>query len=169
MCGIAGIFHLDGRTTDDGLALHAMCESLIHRGPDGQGFLVDGPVRLTMRRLSIIDVDGGDQPISNESGTIHVILNGEIYNYVELRNALECCGHRFRTRSDTETIVHAYEQWGDDFVDRSVSHDLAHDAFGGVAQGGIGVTYFEQIVVRLFDSILNDPLDERGIEVAGHH
>ena len=71
-----------------------------------------------MRRLSIIDVDGGDQPISNESGTIHVILNGEIYNYVELRNALECCGHRFRTRSDTETIVHAYEQWGDDFVDR---------------------------------------------------
>lgn len=118
MCGIAGILHLDGRITDDALALHAMCESLIHRGPDGQGFLVDGPVRLTMRRLSIIDVDGGDQPISNESGTIHVILNGEIYNYVELRNTLECCGHRFRTRSDTETIVHAYEQWGDDFVDR---------------------------------------------------
>ena len=93
-----------------------MSESLIHRGPDGQGAFIRGPVRLTMRRLSIIDLQGGDQPMTNETGTIHVVFNGEIYNFAELRKSLAGYGHRFRTRSDTETIVHAYEQWGDDFV-----------------------------------------------------
>ncbi len=95
-----------------------MSEALIHRGPDGQGFLIRGPVRLTMRRLSIIDLQGGDQPMSNETGTVHVVFNGEIYNFAELRETLLSHGHQFRTRSDTETIVHAYEQWGDDFVSR---------------------------------------------------
>jgi asparagine synthase (glutamine-hydrolysing) len=93
-----------------------MRESLIHRGPDGHGSFIRGPVRLTMRRLSIIDLEGGDQPMSNETDTVHVVFNGEIYNFVELRESLTRLGHQFRTRSDTETIVHAYEQWGDDFV-----------------------------------------------------
>ena len=116
MCGIAGILRLDGQRPDDRAALRAMRESLLHRGPDGQGSFVRGPVRLTMRRLSIIDLDGGDQPMSNETDTVHVVFNGEIYNFAELRESLAGFGHRFRTRSDTETIVHAYEQWGDDFV-----------------------------------------------------
>ena len=93
-----------------------MRDSLIHRGPDGHGSFIRGPVRLTMRRLSIIDLEGGDQPMANETDTVHVVFNGEIYNFVELRESLAGLGHRFRTLSDTETIVHAYEQWGDDFV-----------------------------------------------------
>lgn len=116
MCGIAGILRLDERRPDDREALRAMRESLVHRGPDGHGSLIRGPVRLTMRRLSIIDLQGGDQPMTNETGTVHVVFNGEIYNFAELRETLRRHGHRFRTRSDTETIVHAYEQWGDDFV-----------------------------------------------------
>lgn len=117
MCGIAGILRLDERRPDDREALRAMRESLVHRGPDGHGTVIRGPVRLTMRRLSIIDLPGGDQPMTNEAGTVHVVFNGEIYNFPELRTILRGHGHRFRTRSDTETIVHAYEQWGDDFVD----------------------------------------------------
>ena len=118
MCGIAGILYLDGRTPDDRAALEGMRESLVHRGPDGHGSLIRSSVRLTMRRLSIIDLDGGGQPMTNESGTVHVVFNGEIYNFAELRDTLHRCGHQFRTRSDTETIVHAYEEWGDDFVTR---------------------------------------------------
>ena len=110
MCGIAGIFHMDGATPDDGNALEAMQRSLVHRGPDGHGSFVRGSVRLTMRRLSIIDVEGGVQPINNETDTVHVVLNGEIYNFQRLRETLEAHGHRFRTHSDTETIVHAYEE-----------------------------------------------------------
>ncbi|MDE2918788.1 MAG: asparagine synthase (glutamine-hydrolyzing) [Chloroflexota bacterium] len=94
----------------------AMSESLAHRGPDGEGMFIRGPVRLTMRRLSIIDLEGGEQPMTNETDSVHVVFNGEIYNFAELRESLVGYGHRFRTRSDTETIVHAYEQWGDDFV-----------------------------------------------------
>ena len=117
MCGIAGILRLDGRRPDDRAALRAMRESLVHRGPDGHGSFIRGPVRLTMRRLSIIDLEGGDQPISNETDTVQVVFNGEIYNFADLRDTLRGHGHQFRTQSDTETIVHAYEQWGDDFVD----------------------------------------------------
>ena len=109
---------MDGATPDDVKALEAMQQSLVHRGPDGHGSFVRGAVRLTMRRLSIIDVEGGVQPINNETDTVHVVLNGEIYNFQRLRETLEAHGHRFRTHSDTETIVHAYEEWGDAFVDR---------------------------------------------------
>ncbi len=116
MCGIAGILHLDGRMPDDRATLAAMSAALVHRGPDGHGTFTRGPVRLTMRRLSIIDLEGGDQPMTNESDTVHVVFNGEIYNFAELRDTLCGHGHEFRTRSDTETIVHAYEQWGDDFA-----------------------------------------------------
>lgn len=91
---------------------------LAHRGPDGDGHFWDGEIGLGHRRLSIIDVDGGAQPIGNEDGSLQVVFNGEIYNFVELRNELEGVGHTFKTRSDTEVIVHAYEQWGMDCVNR---------------------------------------------------
>jgi asparagine synthase (glutamine-hydrolysing) len=95
-----------------------MSATLVHRGPDSDGMLVDGPVGLAARRLKIIDLETGDQPIANEDGTVHVVQNGEIYNYRELRAALERAGHRFATRSDTEVLVHLYEEHGDSFAER---------------------------------------------------
>ncbi len=89
-----------------------MTSVIKHRGPDGEGLFIDGEVGLGHRRLSIIDVEGGAQPIGNEDGSLQIIFNGEIYNFVELRKELEAAGHKFKTRSDTEVIVHAYEQWG---------------------------------------------------------
>ena len=95
-----------------------MTDSIGHRGPDGVGYFVHNEVGLGHRRLSIIDVEGGAQPIGNEDGTVQVVFNGEIYNFIELRKELLSFGHVFKTRSDTEVIVHAYEQWGMDFVNR---------------------------------------------------
>lgn len=119
MCGITGIVSLDGATRIDGEALSAMNGAITHRGPDSEGRYVEpGAVGLAMRRLSIIDVAGGDQPIGNEDGTVQIVFNGEIYNFAALRAELEARGHRFATHSDTETIVHAYEQWGDACVER---------------------------------------------------
>ena len=114
MCGIAGFVDAapDGRP--DVSLVHRMCEVIRHRGPDDEGIHVEPGVGLGMRRLSIIDLAGGRQPIANETGTIRVVFNGEIYNYRELRAELEALGHSFRTSSDTESIVHAYEQWGVD-------------------------------------------------------
>lgn len=113
MCGITGYLRLDSRqpTLPD---LAAMTGIIAHRGPDDDGFYRDARVGLGMRRLSIIDLDTGKQPISNERGDIHVVYNGEIYNYRELREQLTTHGHTFRTQSDTETIAHGYEEWGDD-------------------------------------------------------
>jgi asparagine synthase (glutamine-hydrolysing) len=117
MCGIVGIHSLDGQRPIPMDVLAAMNRALTHRGPDSEGYHEDpGSVGLAMRRLSIIDVAGGDQPISNEDGTIWTVFNGEIYNFRELRSDLESRGHRFRTHSDTEAIVHAYEEYGDDCV-----------------------------------------------------
>jgi asparagine synthase (glutamine-hydrolysing) len=116
MCGIAGIVHADSEQRPDAGAVRRMCAVLAHRGPDGDGFLIDGPAALGMRRLAIIDVAGGDQPLHNEDRTIGVVQNGEIYNYVELRRELEGLGHVFRTHSDTEVLAHGYEAWGDDLV-----------------------------------------------------
>ncbi|MDQ3936091.1 MAG: asparagine synthase (glutamine-hydrolyzing) [Actinomycetota bacterium] len=117
MCGICGQASLDGVTGRDPAALQSMNEALVHRGPDSDGMLLDGPVGLAMRRLSIIDLAGGDQPIANEDGTVHVVQNGEIYNYRELMADLERRGHRFATRSDTEVLVHLYEERGPRFVE----------------------------------------------------
>ena len=98
--------------------LEAMRDTLAHRGPDSKGIVVDGPVGLAARRLSIIDLETGDQPLANEDETIHVVQNGEIYNYRQLRRELEEQGHRFRTQGDTEVIAHLYEQHGDGFAAR---------------------------------------------------
>jgi asparagine synthase (glutamine-hydrolysing) len=112
MCGIAGFAGWDASDAE----LTRMCDAIRHRGPDDEGLRSVSGVGLGMRRLSIIDVAGGHQPIANEDGTVHVVFNGEIYNHHELRRELERRGHRFATRSDTETIVHGYEEYGDDVV-----------------------------------------------------
>lgn len=111
MCGIAGIIESSKQPVNRSW-LEAMNASLRHRGPDADGFYRNGEVGLGMRRLSIIDVQGGRQPIHNEDKTIWTVFNGEIYNYAELRRELEAAGHRFYTQSDTETIVHLYEEYG---------------------------------------------------------
>jgi len=119
MCGIVGIYSLDGAQPIDPKVLGAMNDSLTHRGPDSAGtYLESGRVGLAMRRLSIIDLSGGDQPIGNEDRSVQVVFNGEIYNFRELRQELEAKGHRFETNSDTEVIVHAYEEFGDDCANR---------------------------------------------------
>ena len=117
MCGICGVI---GETRSE-LAesrLRSMLAGMIHRGPDDEGVLHKPGAVLGMRRLSIIDLAGGHQPVFNEDGTVGIVFNGEIYNFGELRASLEKSGHRFRTRSDTEVIVHAYEEWGE----RCVAH-----------------------------------------------
>jgi asparagine synthase (glutamine-hydrolysing) len=116
VCGICGIASTAGAV--DPTRLEAMSATLVHRGPDSDGAVVDGPVGLAARRLSIIDLETGDQPIANEDGSVHVVQNGEIYNYRELRAELQRSGHRFRTRGDTEVLVHLYEETGDDFAAR---------------------------------------------------
>jgi asparagine synthase (glutamine-hydrolysing) len=117
MCGICGLVSLDGASGPDPAALAAMNETLVHRGPDSDGSLIDGAAGLAMRRLSIIDLAGGDQPIANEDGRIQVIQNGEIYNYRELMEGLRGRGHTFSTNSDTEVLVHLYEERGPAFVE----------------------------------------------------
>jgi asparagine synthase (glutamine-hydrolysing) len=111
MCGIAG-FLTDGSSANPAL-LKRMCDRLVHRGPDDEGYHIQGPLGLGFRRLSIIDVSGGHQPLSNEDGTVTVAFNGEIYNYLELRKGLVERGHRFATSSDTEVLVHLYEEVGE--------------------------------------------------------
>jgi asparagine synthase (glutamine-hydrolysing) len=116
MCGIVGFAGVPGAPEQlEGLA-RAMCARIRHRGPDGDGFLRRDGLVLGMRRLSVIDTEGGWQPIANEDGSIHVVFNGEIYNHAALRRSLESAGHHFATRSDTEVIVHGYEQYGDEIV-----------------------------------------------------
>jgi asparagine synthase (glutamine-hydrolysing) len=115
MCGIAGVYQSSGEPID-AETVHEMTEILSHRGPDDAGIFIDGNVGLGMRRLSIIDLTSGKQPIANEDGSIVVVFNGEIYNYRELTHHLRQHGHQFRTTSDTEVIVHLYEQYGLDCV-----------------------------------------------------
>ncbi len=112
MCGIAGIFNFGSLAPVDPAALARATAAMVHRGPDDEGFYIDGELGLGNRRLSIIDLPGGHQPISNEDGTVWITFNGEIYNYRDLRQDLETRGHRFRTASDTEAIVHLYEEYG---------------------------------------------------------
>jgi asparagine synthase (glutamine-hydrolysing) len=112
MCGITGFWNYGSGRPANPAVLRAMTASLVHRGPDEDGCWIDGTVALGVRRLQVIDPSGGHQPMTNEDGSVHVVYNGEIYNHVELRRELESLGHRFRTRSDTEVIAHAFEEWG---------------------------------------------------------
>lgn len=116
MCGICGI--VDPGAAPDPEVVVRMRERLTHRGPDDEGLFRRGPVALAARRLSIIDLDGGHQPIAGEDGEVVAVQNGEIYNHRELRAELERAGHRFATACDTEVLVHAYEEWGDGFLER---------------------------------------------------
>ncbi len=114
MCGIAGIIRKDGLPVEEEI-LHRMSDAMRERGPDGEGFFVQGPLALVHRRLSIIDLEGGAQPIANEDNSILIVVNGEIYNYRDLTRSLMLKGHRFRTHSDSECVLHAYEEYGDSF------------------------------------------------------
>src|SRR5580704_7584046 len=114
MCGIVGIVAAPGGSAPEEAVGHAMNAAITHRGPDDEGLYRDGQAMIGMRRLSIIDLAGGHQPVHNEDGSVQAICNGEIYNYRELRSELQGQGHSFYSRSDAEVIVHAYEEWGDD-------------------------------------------------------
>src|SRR3989441_10048841 len=118
MCGIAGFaspYRLDDGATARGVAMR---DIITHRGPDDAGLHRDAHAVLAHRRLSIVDLSTGHQPLANEDESIWIVFNGEIYNHAQIRRDLEARGHQYKTRSDTETIVHAYEQWGDDCVRR---------------------------------------------------
>ena len=116
MCGICGILELGSGHRVSQENIEAMAQKLVHRGPDDAGYYLKPPVAFGFRRLSIVDLTGGHQPMSNEDGTIWIVFNGEIYNHASLRPDLESRGHRYATRSDTETILHLYEEYGEDCV-----------------------------------------------------
>src|SRR6059036_3192377 len=118
MCGIAGIFCYGSGHAVDAQLLRQMRDVLRHRGTDDAGEFVSGTIGLAHRRLSVIDVATGHQPLGNEDGTIQIVYNGEIYNFMELTREAEAAGHRFATRCDTEAIVHLYEDLDDDVVSR---------------------------------------------------
>src|SRR3954464_15340829 len=118
MCGITGRFNYDSLQPVDREALVAMTDAVAHRGPDAAGYYHAPGIGLGHRRLSIIDLSTGDQPLANEDGSVQVVFNGEIYNFADVRAELIARGHRFRTASDTEIIVHGYEEWGERCVDR---------------------------------------------------
>ena len=117
MCGICGFVQRAGRERPDSRLLQAMLQTIIHRGPDDEGTYLADEVALGARRLSIIDLEGGHQPLSNEDGSIWITYNGEAFNFPEVRGELAGRGHRFKTRTDTETFLHAYEEWGQDFLE----------------------------------------------------
>src|ERR1700678_1105297 len=116
MCGIAGILEFGRDARTNAAALREMCRSITHRGPDDDGFYTDGAVGIGMRRLSIVDVVGGHQPLANEDGSLWIVFNGEIYNHLALREQLIARGHHYNTNSDTETVIHLFEEYGADCV-----------------------------------------------------
>ena len=118
MCGICGQFNFKSQAPVRRENLEAMTKSIIHRGPDDEGYFIDGSLGFGFRRLSIIDLSGGHQPMSDVEETVWVVFNGEIYNFPELKRELQSFGHVFRTNSDTEVIIHGYKQWGDDVLNR---------------------------------------------------
>ena len=118
MCGIAGIVSTEPGAKQDGETIRRMCDAIVHRGPDDQGIYLHEGAGLGVRRLSIIDLPGGHQPIHNEDRNIWLVFNGEIYNFSELRRELESRGHRLYTQSDTEVIVHLYEEFGSECISK---------------------------------------------------
>src|SRR3954452_22836296 len=134
MCGICGMVALDGGAVDE-RAVRAMAAALVHRGPDSEGVFVDGPVGLAARRLAIMDLARGDQPMRNEDGSVVVVQNGELYDHRPVQAALEARGHRFTSHCDTEVLPHLYEERGLGFVE-GVRGGVA--GAGGGARGGGG-------------------------------
>src|SRR5215469_10362600 len=118
MCGICGQYNFGTGEPVSSQTVRRMADSLVHRGPDDEGFYISGPLGLGFRRLSIIDLGGGHQPMSDREESVWVVFNGEIYNFLELRRELEGYGHSFRTNSDTAVIIHGYKQWGDEVLNR---------------------------------------------------
>src|SRR5579864_9348187 len=118
MCGIAGIINSDTGSRIEEATIHRMCDAILHRGPDDEGIFVKGGTGLGMRRLSIIDLSGGHQPVFNEDRSVWIVFNGEIYNFPELRAELLTHGHQFSTHTDTEVIVHLYEEMGANCVQK---------------------------------------------------
>ena len=116
MCGICGQFNFQRFEPVERETIVRMADSIAHRGPDDEGYFVSGALGLGFRRLSIIDLAGGHQPMSDAEETVWIVFNGEIYNFKELRAELEKCGHHFRTNSDTEVIIHGYKEWGADVL-----------------------------------------------------
>jgi asparagine synthase (glutamine-hydrolysing) len=181
MCGIAGFADAPGAralTHEEATArVQEMCRVIRHRGPDDEGVWVADGIGLGMRRLSIIDVAGGHQPIPNEDGSIWIVFNGEIYNFRTLRAELEAAGHRFATSTDTEVIVHAYEQWGVDAIRRlrgmfglAVWDTRSRRLLLARDRVGIKPLYYSVVAGRLrfgseLKSILTDPEVPRNIDV----
>ena len=176
MCGICGVFDLGGNPVEPGL-VRRMAAALRHRGPDGEGFHINGRVGLGHRRLSIIDLAGGAQPIANEDDTLQIVFNGEIYNFIELRGELEAAGHRFKTRSDTEVILHGYEEWGVDCVNRfngmfafAIWDQNKQRLFIARDHLGIKPLYYTRIADRLLfaseiKALLEDPQCPRAVNL----
>ncbi|MGH9747230.1 MAG: asparagine synthase (glutamine-hydrolyzing) [Candidatus Acidiferrales bacterium] len=135
MCGICGVVGIESRETGEAL-VRRMMAAIVHRGPDAEGILVAPPVVAGSRRLSIIDLPGGGQPVWNETNTLAVVYNGEIYNFRELRRELVSAGHQFRTNSDTEVVIHAFETWDEKFVERL--HGMFAFAIVEMPQGPAG-------------------------------
>src|SRR6516225_9200417 len=118
MCGICGQINFERQEPVNPDTLRQMAQTIVHRGPDDEGYFLSGSVGLGFRRLSIIDLAGGHQPMSDAEETVWVIFNGEIYNYKELQTELRSKGHQFRTNSDTEVIIHGYKEWGTEVFNR---------------------------------------------------
>jgi asparagine synthase (glutamine-hydrolysing) len=152
VCGIAGIVGEHGDVVD-AASVHRMCQTIVHRGPDDEGISAQGPMGLGMRRLSIIDLSGGHQPIHNEDRTVWVVFNGEIYNFPELRRGLESRGHHFYTHSDTEVIVHLYEELGAECVQK--------------LRGMFAIALYDQKRASLL--LARDRLGKKPLHYALHH
>lgn len=118
MCGICGYFDLKKEKSPDQKILEAMANKIIHRGPDSSGYFLDNYGGMGFRRLSLIDLQGGEQPLYNEDKSIVLVCNGEIFNYLELRDDLQKKGHKFRTHTDVEVLIHLYEEYGCDFLNK---------------------------------------------------
>jgi asparagine synthase (glutamine-hydrolysing) len=179
MCGICGALNLRDRPPIDAALLRRMVGALTHRGPDENGGYLDRDVALGQTRLSIIDLSGGKQPMANEDDSVWIVFNGEIYNYVELADELRAAGHRFKTKSDTEAIIHAYEQWGTRCVER-FNGQWAFAIWDRprrrlvLARDRVGVRplYYAEVDGRLLfasemKSILQDPAAPRAFDLEG--
>src|ERR1700674_4336833 len=173
ICGVAG-----GDPADGSDLVHRMCAAMVHRGPDDEGIMQLDGVTLGMRRLSIIDVAGGHQPMHNEDSTVWVVQNGEIYNHLELRKLLIAAGHTFNTQSDTEVLVHGYEEWGEDLVGRLngmfafAIHDPRRDSVF-LARGRMGTKPLHYAIdsdrlvfASELKALLRDPALRKGIDPA---